>query len=384
MTSVLEGRLRGLGRLTARLGPQAMGLRGFLSWWGHALAAWLPLRARRVLGVDRGRLLLQVAGDDVALRLHRSGELRELGLLPALPASDVPVDPLGAILAPAAVDLPRWLVLPAASCLVRRLALPAAAADRLRDVVRFEIDRQTPFAAEAVMFDARLVGRRAADGQLDVELVATPRGRVDEALAALGPLAGRLAGVDVIGADGLPRGVNLLDPAARGRQRDPWHLWNRVLAGVALLGLAATLWTVLQNRRAAAEALEEAVRARGAPAREAAVQRQALVDLLEGQAFLDRLRTERPVAVDVMNDVTARLPDDTWLEKLAIEQDKLTLMGFSRQASALVTQLQGSRLWHAPALVGAVQPDPGTNRDRFQLVAELGPAGAAPAAGAAP
>ncbi len=383
MTSVLEGRLRGLGRLTARLGPQAMGLRGLLAWWGHALAAWLPARARRVLGFDRGRLLLQAVPEGVALRLHRGGELRELAILPEPVSADAALDPLASVLAPAALDLPRWLLLPAGSGLVRRLALPAAAADRLRDVVRFEIDRQTPFAAEAVMFDARVFGRRAADGQLDTELVVAPRERVDAMLAALGPLGTRLAGIDVATADGEPRGVNLLDPAARGRQHDPWRLWNRVLATVAVLAVAATLWTVLQNRRAAADELDRAVDARARPARQAAVQRQALVDLVEGQAFLDRLRRERPTAVQVMDELTRRLPDGTYLEKLAIEQDRLTLMGFSKQASALVTQLQGSPLWHAPALAGAVQPDPATSLDRFTLVAEVGPADAVPA-GAAP
>lgn len=372
MTSVLESRLRGLGRLTARLGPQAMGLRGLLSWWGHALAAWLPARARRVLGVDRGRLLLQAAADGVHLRLHRAGELSDLGVMPALVADEAAPDPLAVVLAPGAVDLPRWVLLPASSSLVRRMALPAAAADRLRDVVRFEIDRQTPFTAEAVMYDARLLGRRA-DGQLDVELVAAPRERVDAVIAALGPLATRVAGIDVMGADGLPRGANLLDPAARGRQRDPWGLWNRVLAVVAVVAFAATLWTVLQNRRAAADALEQSVRERGRPAREAAVERQALVDLIEGQAFLDGLRRERPASVVVMDELTRRLPDGTYLEKLAIEQDKLTLMGLSNQASALVTQLQGSELWRSPALAGAVQPDPASGRDRFTLVADVGP-----------
>jgi general secretion pathway protein L len=381
MTSVLEGRFPGLGRLTARLGPQATSLRGLLAWWGHALAAWLPARMRRVLGFDRGRLLLlPEPSGDVDLRLHREGAVAPLGRLPVVPADAAAAasDPLAGVLAPAALDLPRWLLLPAGSGLVRRMALPAAAADRLRDVVRFEIDRQTPFTADAVMFDARLLGRRV-DGQLDVELVVAPRERVEAQLAALGALGTRLAGIDVAAADGAPRGVNLLDPASRGRRQDRWGLWNRVLAAVAVLAVAATLWTVLDNRRDAADALDAAVRDRAAPAREAAAQRQALVDLLEGQAFLDRLRRERPASVAVMDELTRRLPDGTYLEKLAIEQDKLTLVGLSKQAPMLVTQLQGSDLWHAPALAGAVQPDPATNLDRFTLVAEVGPAGASPA-----
>ncbi|WP_133478853.1 PilN domain-containing protein [Cognatilysobacter segetis] len=373
--------MRGLGRLAARLGPQATSLRGLLAWWGHALAAWLPLRMRRALGVDRGRLLLTPREEgDVQLRLQRDGVLHELGALPAL--DDMPGDdPLAAVLSPAAVDLPRWLVLPATSVLVRRLALPAAAADRLRDVVRFEIDRQTPFAADDVMYDARLLGRRA-DGQLDVELVATPRVRAEPVLAALGPLAGRLAGIDVLDADGLPRGANLLDPAARRHQRDPWRTWNRVLAAVGVVALAATLVSVLDNRRQAADALEAAVEARARPARAAAQQRQALLDLVAGQAFLDRRRAESPTTIEVMDEVTRRLPDGTYLEKFAMEDDQLTLVGFSNQASALVGRMEGSPLWRSPALSGAVQPDPATGRDRFTLTAELGHAPAA-AAGAA-
>jgi general secretion pathway protein L len=371
MTSVLEGRMRGLGRLAARLGPRATSLRGLLAWWGLALAAWLPRRLRRALGMDRGRLLLTPRADgDVQLRLQRDGLQHDLGALPAL--AELPGDdPLSAVLSPSAVDLPRWLVLPAASVLVRRLALPAAAADRLRDVVRFEIDRQTPFTADEVLYDARLLGRRP-DGQLDVELVATPRARAEPVLATLGPLAGRLAGIDVLDAAGLPRGANLLDPAARRQQRDPWRAWNRVLAAVGVVALAATLVSVLDNRRQAADALEAAVEARARPARMAAQQRQALVDLVAGQAFLDRRRADAPTAIEVMDEVSRRLPDGTYLEKFAMEDDRLTLIGLSNQASALVGRMEGAPLWRSPALAGAVQPDPATGRDRFTLTAELG------------
>lgn len=380
MSSVLGSRLRGLGRLTARLGPQATSLRGLLAWWGHALAAWLPMRLRRALGVDRGRLLMQPVGEEVRLCLQREGTIREIGLLPRT-LDMLADDPLAEILTPAALGLPRWLLVPAAGSLVRRMALPAAAADRLRDVVRFEIDRQTPFAPEAVMFDARLLGRRNGDGQLDVELVAAPRSTVEPQLERLGPLASRLAGIDVLDPDGLPRGVNLLDAAARGRQRDAWQAWNRVLAAVALMAVAAMLLTTLDNRRAAADALEAAVKERARPARSAAEQRRALAVLVEGQAFLDRRRAQAPAAVEVVDELTRRLPDGTYLEKLALENDRMTLIGLSNDAASLVGRLQGSTLWRSPALAGALQPDPSTGRDRFTLTAELV---RTPASGAAP
>src|SRR4030095_9392843 len=109
---------------------------------------------------------------------------------------------------PAIVDLPRWLVLPANAGLRRRMTLPAAAAERLRDVVSFEIDRQTPFTAQTAAFDARILARRAADGQLEVDLVAVPPPASQPRLDALGGIAATLAGVDLSDSSGAPIGVN--------------------------------------------------------------------------------------------------------------------------------------------------------------------------------
>jgi general secretion pathway protein L len=364
------------GRSSARW----LGGDGFLAWWGRSLAAWLPRAWRSTLGMDRGRLLLHAPVGDPALppdeagalqlRLQDSDGLRDVGRIPGLLEPDVDGDPLALVLAPALADLPRWLLLPGAAVLRRRLVLPAAAAERLRDVVGFEIERQTPFAADAVAFDARILDRRESDGQLDVELVVVPRTTLDAQLAALGPLAASLAGIDVSAGDA-PLGVNLLAMAQRRQQHDPWRMWNWVLAAVAVLALAAMLWQVLDNRRNAANALQRATDQRVASARTVSQQRQQLIDLVEGRAFLDRARSGRPTAVEILDELSRRLPDSTYLEKLSIENDHLLLIGLSSEAPALVSRLEGSALWRAPAFTGALQPDPRTGRDRFTLTAEL-------------
>lgn len=362
---------RRIGEGAPRLGLRARGVRGFLAWWGRSLLAWLPRGWRATLGLDRGRLLLQADGDAVLLRLEDGDGLRDLARLPEPAPEESSSDVLLSMLAPAAHDLPRWLLLPAAVALRRRMPLPAAAADRLRDVVGFEIERQTPFAADAVAFDARVLGRREGDGQIDAELVAVPRAALDTAQRALGDLAGGLAGIDVLGGDGVPLGVNLLDPAQRRRQADPLRAWNLALAVVAVVALAATLWQLLQNRRAAGDAFEQAAASRVEAARQVSARRQALVDTVEGQAFLDRMRAGRPTAVEVLDDLSRRLPDGTYIEKFAIESDRITLIGRSNEASALIGRLEGSKLWRNPALTGALQPDPRTGRDIFTLTAEL-------------
>ena len=370
-----------LGRMGARLGP---GTGGFMSWWSRALAAWLPLSLRRVVGLGRGRLLLQVDGGDVQLRRQRDDELLDLNRLPlsALVAGPIETtgpgagDPLASLLGPRLAELPRWLLLPAATSLSRRMSLPASASDRLRDVVGFEIDRQTPFTADAVAYDARVLGRRESDGQLDVELVVVPRQVMEDQQAALGPLATGLAGIDVAGAGGAPLGVNLLPPAQRRQRRDPAVVWNMVLALVALIAVVALMWQLLDNRRNAATALEQTIASQAESGRRAAMQRQQLTALLEGQAFLDRMRAQRAPTTEVIDELTRRLPDTTYLEKLSINGDQLMLIGLSTKAAALIGELQGADQWRSPALAGALQPDPASGRDRFTLTANLATAAA--------
>ncbi|MBA2238771.1 MAG: PilN domain-containing protein, partial [Lysobacter sp.] len=153
--------------------------------------------------------------------------------------------------------------------------------------------------------------------------------------------------------------------------RDPWRAWNIALAVLAVLLVAAMLWQLLANRRAAAAAFERRISAQADEARLAAAQRQQLINLIEGQAFLDDARAARPPTIAIIDELSRRLPDGTYLEKLTIDEKQLLLIGLSNEAAALVGRLQGAELWQRPALAGALQPDPASGRDRFTLTAGL-------------
>lgn len=365
---------------SARVANAGAGLQGFLSWWGAGLAAWLPARLQKALAARGERLLLQVQGDDLRLRRESDTSVQDLASLPLPMPHAEGRDPLDGVLRDAAAELPRWLLLPAAQGLRRTLTLPAAARERLREVLGFEIERQTPFAAADVCYDGRILQVRE-DGQLLVELVVVPRRQFDAQTTRLGGLAGWLAGADLADAEGRTLGVNLLPPAQRRRRANPWRLWNVVLGAVGVLALVLALAQVVDNRRAAADALQVAVDKRSVEARGVSQQRQRLLDAVEGGAYLQRQRNDRPPAVEVMDALAQRLPDGTYLEKLTIDGDQLSLIGLSNEAAALVGKLEGAPQWQAPALSGALQADPRTRMDRFTLVAQLAnkaPATAAP------
>jgi general secretion pathway protein L len=321
------------------------------------------------------RLLLRQEGQTLSLALTLPAQpgvspIRELAELPwsAEPTGD---EPLGQLLVPRINSLPRWLLLPSRTGLRRRLSLPAAAADRLREVLGFEIDRQTPFSLNEVYYDARLLGRRG-DGQIDAELIVVPRASLDQALDAIGPsLRATLAGVDIADADGLPLAVNLLPGAQRRRRRDPRAALNVGLAAVALVALGAGLWQILDNREAGADAFEIEAKRRSQEAKKVSAEKKQLVDMVEGLRFLQQTRSGRPSAVEVLDELTRRLPDSTYLERVSIEGDKLRISGLSSEAPRLVELLQTSKLWNPMNLDGALLPDPAKGKDRFNLATDL-------------
>ena len=363
------------------------GLRGFWAWWTTALASWLPPRVRAVFGLAQQRLLLRRQDDTLSLALtlpSQPGEspIRDLAELPWDAATATAGDePLSRLLSPRINSLPRWLLLPGRGGLRRRVSLPAAAADRLREVLGFEIDRQTPFTLADVYYDARVLGRRG-DGQIDAELIVVPRASLEHALAALGePLVATLAGVDMADADGFPIGVNLLPGAQRRRRRDPRAVWNFGLAVVAVVGLGAGLWQILDNREAAADALEIQAKRLGQQATKVSAEKKQLVDQVEGLRFLQQTRSGRPSTVEVLDELTRRLPDSTYIERVSIEGDRIMIVGLSSEAPRLVERLQSSKLWHSMNLTGALMPDPAKGKDRFNLEGRLSITSPAAAAG---
>ncbi|PZO06586.1 MAG: general secretion pathway protein GspL [Lysobacteraceae bacterium] len=332
-----------------------------------ALLLLLPARLRAWVEGDDQRLFLLRQGGDVALvAAGRRGDAA-LGTLPLDDASVL--EQARERLDGSAV--PRWLLLPVSQVLRRRLALPFAAESRLREVLAFELDRQTPFSADQVSYHGRVLARDPAAQQLDVELLVLPRTRLDAEVLALGTLGANLAGVDVIDSNGFRLGVNLLPEARRERRQDPVRRLNLALAAVAGVALFATLLLTLANRRDLRDDFRAKVEVATAEARQARVLRNQLQASAQAANFLAARRASRPTMLEVLDDLTRRIPDDTTLDKLVINDDNLVMVGHSSAAPALVALLQASPLLVEPALSGAVQADPRTGRDRFTLAARI-------------
>ncbi len=334
---------------------------------GEAVLSLLPAVLRRQLGAGDRRLLIGLDGAQLQLHALDDSGSHPIGTLPL--GDPALLEQLRLRLDESSASVPRWLLLDASQTLRPVLAVPATAEARLRDVMVHEIDRQTPFAPDQVSFEARVLARDAASRQLKVELVVLPITRLQAALARLGPLAEGLAGVDAVDAQGHRLGVNLLPTPGRTLRRNRARSLNRWLAVVSVAALFAAMWLALGNRQAAFAQTDARVAATRVQAKQVRRLRNELKASVDASNFLARKRAGQPTMLELLSDLTARIPDSTYLEKVTFNEGSVVLIGQSQQASALVGLLQGSTLIRRPTLTGSVQTDPRTGKERFTLTA---------------
>jgi general secretion pathway protein L len=363
---------RQLARLKVRLAKTP--LPRFFAWWGTQLLACLPERWRKVLSERSESLLLDVQGEEFVVWREKGEAVREYGRIPR----GAPLEEQAAQFRRLrnAIDDPdvrTVFVIPPGRVLSRTLSLPAAAEENLRQVLAFEMDRQTPFKADQVYFDSRVLGHDASGRNARVELVLIPREQLDQELGVLPGGANELDGVDTWrdGRGAARRQVNLLPPERRARRRNMRMPLNAGLAALALVLLFVNMDLSLANRAAAVELMRAEVEQAADAARQVSTLRQTLVDSIAGANFLTERKRKGPLMVALINDLTTRIPLDTYLERLQIESEQVQLQGQAEEASKLIALLGASPCLGNPGFQGQVQPDARTGKDRFQINASL-------------
>ncbi|QEE26077.1 fimbrial assembly protein [Rhodanobacter glycinis] len=354
-------------------------LPGFFAWWGGELRNLLPVRWRMLFGGGAVWHLLQ--HDDGQWVLRRAGDPAPLARWDdSLDAPAQQAALSGATVGTAPQDLRLAFCLSPDAALRRRLPLPLAARDNLRQVGAFEMDRQTPFRVEQVHYDIRECAGAAPTGRFNAELVAVPRGLLDAQLQRL-----REAGIAVDAVDlseGASRlGVNLL-PRENARVRhDPRRRLNLALAGGIVLLLLLCLGQWLHNREDALASMQAQVDSMRGQAQRVALLRRQLQDNAGAAGFLVQRKAQTITVLDVLQELTARLPDDTWLERFTLDSSgHIGFQGQSAKAASLVDALQNSRLIANPGFQGVIQRDPSTGKERFYMVAQVqAPAATKPA-----
>ena len=338
----------------------------FFTWWTGTLLDMVP---QRLSGRDRaGQAALLVAPvpgqpDRVTLatRRGRQGRMQTLGTFDLKPGSPRPP---AALLRAARVVL----LLPVSAVLGRDLVLPLAAERQMAQVVAYEIDRLTPFAAAELFWTCTVKQRDRARGKLHVQLSLVPRAGLQPLLSALAE-----AGIVPTTLEAEPGPVRI---DMRGERPGRTMAARRIDQGLAGLCAALALAVIavpfaLQARDSGRVEAEIAALRPRVDAAEAARRRIAAASAGVDVIAAARLRLGDTLAV--LAAVTDVLPDDTNLTDLTLRDGKLTLAGQSAAAARLIGALSADPLLRNPDFTAPVTRVNEGRTDLFALRAEIVP-----------
>ncbi len=356
-----------MSSLASFLGPCVR----FCHWWSGELAALLPASLRRALSGQAPDLIVEPRDGKMLFHSRQGEKVDPLGDCDAM-AAELP-DHLTARLKRACVRSgQKILALPRALVTMQEDELPLAAAENLKDVVGFEMDRLTPFRQDEVYFHASVLGRDLEQQKLTIALTASPRATVDALLERLRTWDLGVDRVDVAtGTSSFLKGINLLPASSGGATRAIGRLVTvaLLLGGVLLAGLAVSI--PLDRKERFAEALSQEVllaRKKLAAVRNLTDEIQALE---KSNRYVADLRQNTALVSRVLEDMTRLLPDDTWLSQLRLIEGRLEMTGYSQDAAQLIAVFDESPLFDDPKFRSPVTRDQRSGVERFSLTLKL-------------
>lgn len=347
----------------------------FFRWWGRELAFLIPEKLRHWLSDQSGQVFLTVSDEQLRFSRLADGERRVLAMatVPLNEQAAIRFDKLKA--GHPGLEKARCILrLNAQQAIGKMLYLPAAARENLEQVLTFEMDRYMPFKADQVYFAYKPMGK-PDNGQIRVQLVVTPKRKLDALIAELHGVGIYPAVAEFVGMpndfDQDLEPYNLLPEPLRPTKDPMARVLTWATAAAALLLSIAILVFPVWHEGREVDSLKRQIRALEEDARVVQAQQLEIDEIVNETERLLETKNDMPSLTHLLNTLSKLLPDDTWLTHLKYHDQGLQLQGQSPAASLLIGVLEASPLLQNARFVSPLTQDRRTGMERFQISVEV-------------
>jgi general secretion pathway protein L len=346
-------------------GGLALSIRSLGNWLLEELRFLLPKNAEREQPVKDTKIVIEYESGSVIARLI--GEDSEIAL-PPVAVVDMKNGELNPSLESFRSESTQTIVrFSNDDVMTTRLTLPRATEHDLRSVLGFEMDRHTPFTAKQVYFDFEVTNRTAE--QITLDLFIIPKSIAGELLDAMRAANIQFEGA-TIGDDETVRASlipnSYLRDAGSAARTSHRRRWRTVLALALLVYLLPAVSLTVYN-----SGLQAEVDSLSAESADLLLAKQQLADLLVPSRYFSQLRNTTPRAIDILDELSRLVPDNTWVTSFRIEDTSVNIVGESADAAALIGLLDGSEHLIDSHFTSPVTRNSSTAKDRFSIAADI-------------
>lgn len=351
-------------------------LTDFWDWWVSGLRDLVPDTIKQRFYHERDRVFIQIQG--------RAGKFTHVNLQKSALVDTVHC-PLQARHSSERATAIAWLQrvcrsqaqpvlsLPETDFISKTIVLPAAAEENLREVISFEMDRQTPFKAEQVYFGYTVVDRDETEERLRVKLNIAPRDKVDSVLQYV-----KVWGIDPEAAVFTDSSDDYAAPKAEiplssngGRARPLVKATSFLLVLITALLVMAAIMIPLHQKRQTITRLEQRIEQVRPDAVKAAQMRTEFDRITKGANYLVDRRGEMPLIAQALNELARIIPDNAWLSRLELADNQLTMQGEASVATILIEGLESSDRFASAKFTSTIRQNSRTGKEQFNLSTQI-------------
>jgi general secretion pathway protein L len=338
--------------LNADLPTIARWLRLGFAWWLDEISQMLPVTWRKHFAAQRD-VIAEFNARGVSFR-GKNGQPIDAAALSSREKQNVSI------------------VVPLQQVLTRVLEFPQLPMSDVRRMVALEIDRYTPFHADAVYFDTELVRRDAERGRQQILLGVLPKSSAGEVLSraeALGVVPGTFGasgGFDSdVHFDFLPA-LRAAGGTLGARARVPY--WWIVIGVLMLLNIGLLAYRDASD----VDTLQQIVNTQSGPVELAMrLRAKAEGEAERRSALVEHLKKTSPLRI--MEAVTKALPPNAWTQTFEWDGQTVHLIGFSNGPADILRALESSPSLHnARTMSHDTTPVKQTGSQPFDVAADAG------------
>jgi len=334
-----------------------------LGWWGKGLAGTVPPVFLKYCSERGDKLHFDISSDQIRIWKARNGRTSDF--------VEIPTDSMEKFDNYEIADFkPTYTTLEMKVSpelgLAKEVELPLAARENLRQALAYEMHRFTPFSADDVYYDYRIIG--TTDHLMRVYLAVVPRRFVRKATQWLFDwdlqLVPRFAWLD-------PKNASedkIVFWFRESRYRF-WHMRKAstffFVTNVILAVSVFALPPVLEQNRL--DRLDSRLDQLRGELEQYSDTYGRMEDPKVRRDFLASKIDARASALQLLEVLTDLLPDGTWIVQLELREGELHLQGYSSKATALVGILEASSMFDDPQFSSPVIRDEAMGKDRFHL-----------------
>ncbi len=345
-------------------------IKEFSAWWLQGLLLLLPERWLARLHHHPDTVTVE-QWDNTFIFKHYDGHARQLREERTISLDDEPEQ--------AAIN--RWLnqqenplhlilLLPPDKCLQKPLIYPLSSEKELRAILEFEMDKQTPFTNEKVCFDYTITQRDTTNNRLRIILYVVLTEVLQKLLGALNFLDFKPARATV-GQDGMVTCINFM-PAPDSRVNGaPDRRRLTRLAWIMFILFMVSLYVPLLRHADIIEQFEEQVEQSKAQVMQARILSNKKQTILARVDFLSYQSQRHTPTIRLLQEITKRLPDNTWIHRLVIRDGELQVHGESDVAASVIQLMEESNHFEQVQFRSPVTKNNATGKDQFHLATKL-------------